>query len=87
MINVKLFGYFKYENDNGYIEFTLDDINDVKGLYYDIVRSFDYDCLSRDEIYELLMVDSRSVIDMIGDLYHKGLIIDYSVAYRPIDDE
>lgn len=81
MFKVRLYGYFRAECSKPRVEVELKDNEDVESLYYYIVRNIDYDCFSRDELYELLQVESSSCVDMLEDLINKGFIYRYVVDF------
>lgn len=80
MFKVRLYGYFRVECCKPCAEVELKDNEDVESLYYYIVRNIDYDCFSRDEIYELLQVESSSCLEMLEDLINKGFIYRYVIS-------
>lgn len=79
MLRVRIYGNFidGYYGSNQYVEVDLQDNNDVKGLYYFIVRGLDYDDLTREEIEKVVRCNSTSCIDMLEDLWSYGIIFDY----------
>lgn len=82
MFKVRLYGYFRAECCKPLVEVELKDNEDVESLYYYIVRNIDYDCFSRDELYELLQVESSSCVDMLEDLINKGFIYRYVIDFE-----
>lgn len=82
MYKVRLYGYFRAECCKPWVEVGLKDNEDVESLYYYIVRNIDYDCFSRDELYDLLQVESSSCVDMLEDLFNKGFIYKYVIDFE-----
>lgn len=80
MMRVRIYANFideYYSEFNSYVELELEDNNDVKSLYYYIVRGLDYEELTREEIEEVVRCDSTSCLDMLEDLWRYGIIFDY----------
>lgn len=78
-MKVRMYGDFidNYFGNEPYVEVSLQDNNDVKSLYYFIVRGLDYDYLTRGEIEKVVRCNSTSCIDMLEDLWSCGIIFDY----------
>lgn len=79
MTRVRIYADFidEYCKGNPYVEVELKDNNDVKSLYYYIVRGLDYSQLTREEIELVIWCDCRSCVDMLEDLWCCGIIYDY----------
>ena len=79
MVRVRIYANFidGYYGNEPYVEVGLHDNNDVKSLYYFIVRGLDYDDLTREEIEKVVRCASTSCIDMLENLWSYGIIFDY----------
>lgn len=79
MVRVRIYANFidGYYGNKQYLEVCLHDNNDVKSLYYFIVRGLDYDYLTREEIEKVVRCNSTNCIDMLEDLWSYGIIFDY----------
>lgn len=81
-MKVRIYAHFidGYYGDEPYVEVDLQDNNDVKSLYYFIVRGLDIDYLTREEIDEVLRCGDTSCIDMLEELWSYGIIFDYLIV-------
>lgn len=80
MLRVRIYADFideYYSQSYSYTEVDLQDNNDVKSLYYYIVRGLDYEELTIEEIEEVVRCDNASCLDMLDDLWSYGIIFEY----------